>query len=245
MAFLRIGLLLSALLLAGACDRLAGTEVGNPEITVSARFALQDSDATASIPSMNLKVVGMDWSVGADSGGCWNEPNGHMVDFAAYAQSPLPVVKVRDGEWSQAEMMLQSPTGDALPAAIPSFATWSNPRHAKIVKLMGADTLRFLFEMPADMRIRLMFDKATIAAWRKDTAITVEVRFDVGRWASGLGADRAFTFRTDGKRVRYVLLSPRENALAYEAMKALLPKAFMADSANYAVKNGAPLPRLY
>jgi hypothetical protein len=218
---------LTAILGAG-CDQ--GTEVGNPEITMAARFSLDDTDATASIPEMNLKVMGMGWSTGADSGACWNEPNGHMVDFAEDS-SPLPIVTVRNGDWDEAEMMLQAPPGDSAFPDTSSFADWSNPRYAKLIKVMGSDTLRFLFEMPADLRIKLMFGKSTIQSWRRDRAIMVHVRFDVGRWAAGLGSDPGFRFRQDGEQARYVVLSPFENAAAYGTMKAGLPMAFMADSA--------------
>ncbi len=226
-------LLLAALLCGAGCDRLAGTEVGNPEITVSARFALRDSDATVSIPQMNLKVMGMYWTQVADSSGsCWTQPDGHLVDFAADAQVPLPIVTVRNGDWSQAEMLLQSPAGDSTMPDSSDFATWSNPRYTKIVKVMGSDTLRFLFEMSKSMHLKLMFEKPTIAAWRKDRKVTVQVIFDVGKWTAGLGSDPSFKFRADGKHARYVLLSPAENTAAYEALKAMLPKAFMADAAD-------------
>lgn len=217
-----------ASILAAGCNQ--GTEVGNPEITMAARFSLDDSDGTASIPEMNLKVMGMGWMNGTDYRICWNEPEGHMVDFAQDA-SPLPDVTVRDGDWEWAEMMLQSPAGNpGLPDSA-SFADWSNPRHAKLIKVMGADTLRFLFEMPAELGIKLMFGKAAVQSWRRDRAIMVHIRFDVGRWAAGLGSDPRFRFRLDGEKTRYVLLSPIENADTYGTMKAGLPKAFMADSA--------------
>lgn len=218
--------LLTALLAIG-CEQ--GTEVGNPEIKLAARFSLADSDATASIPEMHLKVMGMGWSAGGYSLGCWNEPNGHMVDFAADS-SPLPIITLRGGDWNEADMLLQAPPGDSAFPDTSAFADWSNPRYAKLIKVMGADTLRFLFEMPADLHIKLMFGKSTIQSWRGDRSMLVHVRFDVGLWAAGLGSKPAFRFRQDGKRARYVLLSPVENAQVYGAMKAGLPSAFMADS---------------
>ncbi|HKP95004.1 MAG TPA: hypothetical protein VJ385_04530 [Fibrobacteria bacterium] len=239
MARPRKWLLLSALLTVCACgDRLAGTEVGNPEFTVAARFGIVDTDASASIPEMNLKVMGLGWTVGKDSAACWNEPEGHMVDFAADAPAPLPAVTVRKADWSRAEMLLQAPSEDqappgnaTLPDSVP-FSDWSDPRYIKLVKITSADTVRALFRMPPDLRIRLGFGKAAIGAWRKDADITVTVMFDAGKWAAGLGAQAGFAFREDGKHARYVLLSPEENVPVYAAMKASLPGCFMADAAD-------------
>ena len=232
----RIGLLLAALLaallsaLAAGCDRLAGTEVGNPELTVTARFALRDSDATASVPEMKLKLMGMGWKHGSDSDSCWTNPEGKMVDFTRDDASQLAAVKVPGGTWSNAYMWFQAGIGDSIAPAIASYGSWSNPRYAKIITVMGGDTLRFLFEMPKDLRLKLLFGKSTIDSWHKGDSMTVDVYLDVGKWSAGLGSDPAFRLRTDGEHLRYVLLSPVENAAAYQTMRILLPHAFMADS---------------
>jgi hypothetical protein len=223
---------LAALLASGCDNELAGTEVGNPELTLSARFSIRDTDAAVSIPEMDLKVMGMGWNVGADSAACWNEAEGYMVDFAADAQDALPPVAVRDAEWTRAEVLLQSPAGNGSLPDGGGFDSWSNPRYVKLVKVMGNDTVRAAFELPADMRLRLGFSDKTIASWRKDRRMTALVRFDAGIWASGLQSAPALKFRNDGKRARYALLAPGENAAAWQALKALLPQAFMADAAE-------------
>ncbi|MDB5051770.1 MAG: hypothetical protein JWO30_4841 [Fibrobacteres bacterium] len=228
---IRTWLLLSALL-ACACNRLAGTEVGNPEITVAARFGVQDNGPAASVSAMSLKVMGMGWTLAHDSGACWNEPNGHTVDFVSNAQVPLPPVTVRNGDWSEAEMMLQADSGNSTLPDSADFSAWSNPRYIKLVKITGPDTVRTLFELPSGLRIRLGFGKATIDAWRQDHRMTVLVMFDVGKWAAGLGPDMVLTYRQDGRHAPYAILSPGENTAAYEALKALLPKSFMADAAD-------------
>ena len=219
-----------ASILSVGCDR--GTEVGNPEITIAARFSLDETDVSASIPEMHLTVMGMDWNKGAYSGACWNEPNGHTVDLAD-SSSQLPMVTVRNGDWDWAEMQLQSTPREPGFPDTSAFADWSNPRYAKLIKVTGTDTLRFLFEMPEDLRINLKFDKSTIQSWRKDQAITVQIHFDVGRWAAQLGSNTGYRFRQDGKRARYVLLSPIENAAVYGTMRTWLPLAFPANEPQY------------
>jgi hypothetical protein len=224
---------LTAALLASGCDNeLAGTEVGNPELTLTARFAIRDSDAAVSIPEMDLKVMGMGWNVGADSAACWNGPEGYMVDFAADAQDALPPVPVRDAEWTKAELLLQSPAGNGTLPNSGGFDSWSNPRYIKLVKVTAGDTVRAAFELPADMRIRLGFSGKTIDSWRNGRRLTALVRFDAGTWASGLGSAPSLAFRNDGKHGRYALLAPGENAAAWQALKAMLPQAFMADAAE-------------
>ncbi|MEO6094628.1 MAG: hypothetical protein ABIW76_02765 [Fibrobacteria bacterium] len=227
---LRISILLIALL-AGSCERLAGTEVGNPEITMNARFSIRDTDPTADVPEFNLKMMEMGWTAIDHSEVCWNTGNGHVVDFAANAM-PLDEIKVSNSEWKNAEITLHTaPGSSALPVST-GFAKWHNPRYAKIVKVMGADTVRALFQMPEKLKLRLIFGKATINTWRQQNGIIVEVKFDVGTWSAGLGSKPDFKFRTDGNRARYVVLSPNENAAVYKTMKELLPKAFVADSTN-------------
>ncbi len=224
--------LFASLALLTACDRLAGTEVGNPEVTVAARFAIHDTDSTATVPEMNLKVMGMGWTTAGQYGACWNEPDGRMVDFVADAQAPLPEVTVKDGEWSQAEMTLQAASVALTLPDSAGFAEWSNPRYIKLVKTMGKDTVRALFRLSGGTQIKLGFTQATVKKWRSDKRITVSVLFDAGKWAVGLGSDPSFTYRLDGKHARYVVLAPDENAAAYEALKALLPQSFLADAAD-------------
>ncbi len=223
-----------ATLALSACNRLAGTEVGNPEVTVAARFAVLDTSAAADIPSMNLKVMGMGYTMssgGGDSGVCWNAPNGHMVDFAADAANPLPPVTIHEGEWSKAELLLQSATtAESLPDSVP-FQAWSNPRYAKLMRINGPDTLRALFDMPQGMRLRLMFGKDRVTRWRSGDTVMVKVMFDAGKWTNGLDPRGSFQSRKDGNHVSYVLFSATENSAVWASLKDRFPTAFSADTA--------------
>jgi hypothetical protein len=223
--------LLLAALLTGACERLAGTEVGNPEVSVHARFAVMDSGSGSAVPEMHLKVMGLRFSMDGDTGEVWGEPDGHMVDIADTArQGLLPAVSVKDADWSRAELILQSPAADPALPDTASFGDWSHPRHAKLIKIAGADTLRFLFEMPAGMKFKLGFDQATVDSWRGDKSITLDVKFDGPKWADCVPDGTEFHYRMDGNQERYILLSPGENPEAYQAFADMLPKCFMADT---------------
>jgi hypothetical protein len=226
------GGILAALAIAG-CNRVAGTEVGNPEIAVSARFVLVDTSANVEVPEMSLKVMGMAYGMAGDSGACWTEPDGHMVDFASPAtQSALPMAKAKDAEWTDAEVLLQSPAAAAILPDTAAFLTWYNPRYAKLLLIEGPDTLRALFDMPQGMHLTLGYGKDKVSKWRAGDTMHVKVMFDVGKWAAGIGPKGGWTLRQDGKHVRYALFSEGENAAAWTALKARLPESFLADSAS-------------
>lgn len=221
----------AALALAG-CDRVAGTEVGNPEITIAARFVLVDSSAGVEVPEMNLKVMGMAYGMGADSGACWTDPDGHMVDLAApKAGSPLPMVKAKDAEWTDAELLLESPAAaENLPDTV-AFPDWRNYRYAKLLLIEGTDTLPAAFDMPQGMKLTLGYGKDRVAKWREGDTMMVKVMFDVAKWTAGLGP-KGHTLRKDGKGARYALFSGNENSEAWDELVARLPKSFMADTAS-------------
>jgi hypothetical protein len=227
-----MALAMAAGLLLGACERLAGTEVGNPEITVAARFAIRDSNPASAIPEMALKVMGMGWQAPDHSGDIWAEPEGHMVDFASAPGGALPEVIMRDGEFTGAELALQAADGEPTLPDSAGFSEWSDPRYIKVVKVMGQDTVRALFRLEAGMRITLGFSPATIRKWREGGRMMVSVLFDADKWVAGMGTDPAFSYREDGKHARYAVLAPGENAGIYAALKALLPASFMADTAD-------------
>lgn len=223
-AFLTAGLALAG------CNRVAGTEVGNPEIAVAARFALVDTFPGADVPEMNLKVMGMAYGMAGDTGACWNEPGGHMVDFASPGPaSDLPMEKAKDMEWTDAELTLQAPAAAAILPDTAAFMDWENPRYAKLKLIDGADTLHALFDMPQGMKLKLMYGKGRVSDWRQGDTMRVDVRFDVGRWMAGL-AHEGWTLRKDGKGVPYALFAEGENPAAWSLLKAGLPGAFMADS---------------
>lgn len=233
----RFWLSVSALLVGGfwgGCspERVAGTEVGNPELSISARFAVQGTGDSMTVSEMNLKCMGMAFRNAADSSGMlWETPLGYMVDMADTLDSTiLKTLKLRTGAWERAEMMLKSPTGDSSLPDTGSFQDYSNPRYLKMTKKIGAGNFRFLFEMPQGMDMKLMYDKAHIGTWiRKDT-LAIRILFDAGKWAAGLTLEPAAKVRRDGHGADYMLLSPDENAKTYDRLKTMLPNGFMADS---------------
>lgn len=228
-------LILGVGLLSGCLsDRLSGTEVGNPEIAVTARIGFIGEDSLAAISSMEMMVKKMEYRMPDQSQGMiWNYPAGMEVDLAAPATAAnLPMVKVASADWSSAEMMLSASSGDStLPDAIP-FAEFSNPRYVKLVKRMNGDSVRFLFELPGGMNLGLRFDAARLSRWRTADTVSIEVYFDCAKWLAAI-ADRPFRTRLDGEGRPYVLIGAGENEELHAIMKSLFPASFIADGAEF------------
>lgn len=237
----RLAVMLAAALAMAGC---AGTETGNPEITVSASIGVFDYTATKTL-TMNFRVMGMDYSidppVGApDSGKCWTRPGGILVDFAAQDTFALPDTSIQDlGSWPHAEIILRTPDG---PAGIPDTAdiiAWSNPRYARFMQnLPGGGRRLVLFEMPQGIEFLLRFDSESTESWRFMERIWVPFNFNTSHWTDSLASIRGLRTHMDGKGERYMLLSPTENTAAWNSLFARMPECFYADSVITRAKTG-------
>lgn len=213
-------------------NRLAGTEVGNPEITVSARFTIQGTGDSVTVMGMNIKCMGMTYHTATHSDSTiWDAPSGTMVDMAdSTASGSMKAVTIRTGTWNKAELVLKNALGDAsLPDSV-GFNALVNPRYAKLVKHFEGEDHHFLFEMPREMGLKLMFEKSRIASWLYKDSLSIVIPFDAGKWVSALDQNTLLEIRKDGLGAPYRVLSPTENAEAYNLLKSMLPKCFMADS---------------
>jgi hypothetical protein len=227
---------LGAILAFSGCadDRRAGTEVGNPEVKVSARFMVA-SYGGSQTSDLFFKVMGMGYSIdrqgrAPDSGKCWGRPGGTLANFAADdAQLPDTLIE-DDGIWPHAEIVLRTPDGPTGTPDSGDVYTWSNPRHAKFLATIGGQYRMILFEMPPAVEYRLLFDSASVEFWWVDKEIWVPFNFDSDSWTDTLGYFRTVKTRLDGKGNGYVLISPTENAGAWKALNATLPESFYADS---------------
>lgn len=227
-------LLFSGLISGCLFERLSGTEVGNPEITVSARFGFIGEDSLALISSMEMMVMKMEYRTPDDSlGSFWNYPDGMEVNLASPATAGnLPMVKVSKSDWSSAELMLSANHGDsALPDSIP-YSVYSNPRFIKLIKKMNGDTVRFLFELPDGMHMKLLFDADRLHRWRTGNRISIEIIFDCARWTSAISA-QSYRVRKDGEGKPYVLVTPGENPQLHTVLKSLFLECFLADGAEF------------
>lgn len=227
-------LLTSALAISGCEDRRAGTEVGNPEITVTASFFVFDYMETETL-ALNFRVMGMSYSIAApggvpDSGKCWVRTGGTLVDFAAHDSILLPDTSIPDvGPWPHAEIILRTPDGQAGIPDTADIATWSNPRYVKFNTTLQDKERLVLFEMPLGVEYRLQFEEF-IDDWWFEEKIWVPFNFNMSYWADGLVPVRGLRTRLDGKGAPYLLLSPNENAAAWNALNARMPECFYADT---------------
>lgn len=228
--------LAAALALAACDDRRAGTEVGNPEVTVkvTAMVSVFDIPGDVEFASLGFRVMGMGYGLAgnapADTGTCWKHPAGILVDLANSYPSPLADTMVEDRPWTWAHIVLRSPEGPATLPDSADYRVWRNPRYAKFSVISGRDTLRALFQMPAGMELRLAYSQESVQSWLWGSEIWVPLIFDGATWAGDLKPTDPWKTRLDGKRLRYVLLSPDENAATWNLLKSRLASAFTADT---------------
>ncbi len=217
-------------------EQLAGTEVGNPELTVSARFRVTGNNDSMAISELSVNCMGMEYYTMSNAKTMlWTTPNGHLVDVASPNDSiDLPPMKTSMDTWTQVDVMLKFPLGDSsLPDKI-SYHAFNNPRYAKLRKKMGPDSVPFLFELPGNPGLKLIFAKARIDAWHRKDSINMEIEFDAAKWIEQIPLDLPNQARRDGLGAKYIVLGPSENAVAYNRLKAMLPLCFRADSTeNY------------
>jgi hypothetical protein len=223
-----------ALALTGCDDRRAGTEVGNPEVRVTAQVMLFDEPGSVEVANLGFNVMslgyGMAGYVGTDSGTCWKRPAGTLVDLADTHGTPLMDTLVENRPWTWAHLVLRSPEGPATLPDSADFRTWRNPRYAKFYAIRQRDTLRVLFQMPTGLELRLAYSQKSVSGWVWGNEIWVPFVFYASAWAGDIEPASPWKTRLDGKRARYVLLSPTENASTWATLKARLPGAFSADS---------------
>ncbi len=213
-------------------NRIAGTEVGNPELTVSARFIIIGNNDSLTLTDMQFKCMGMAYHSNSTADSMlWNMPAGNMVNLAESSLSEnLKPITIKSDSWNKAEMFLNTPLGNSSLPDTTDFKNWTNPRYAKIIKLHQSEEQHYLFEMPQGMRIKLMFDKPTISSWIKKDTMAITIPFDAVKWFSVLMQEPALQSRKDGLGMDYHILSSTENTKTYNQLKSMLPQCFKSDS---------------
>ena len=225
-------LILSLLLLGCGPEKLAGTEVGNPELTITARFKIENTGDTMRVSNMNLTCMGMGYQNMQDSSGMlWGNPTGTTVDMAdSNTSQNIRPLKLKTSQWMKADMTLKSMLGDlTLPDTV-AFENFVNPKYFKLIKKINGKNFRFLYLLPSNFNIKLMYDKNHIASWLHGDSLTIEILFDAGKWAASLAMNPSEKIRYDAKQQPYQILSPSENATTYQTLNPMLPRCFLADS---------------
>jgi hypothetical protein len=231
----------AALALAACGDgRRAGTEVGNPEltVTVTAQVGVLDAYDSVVFSALHVRMMGMEYVLSgngrADTGRCWKRPGGILLNLAAPDSMFLADTAVEDGSWLRTEVVLRAPEDSALLPGSADIRTWDNPRYIKFqyISPSRSDTVPALFEWPRGTEIRLLYGPETIEAWRVETTLWIPFLFWGYAWADALDgtAPATWTQRRDGRGAPYLVFSPGENAATWKALKDRLPECFLADS---------------
>jgi hypothetical protein len=231
----------AALALAGCDDQRAGTEVGNPEVTMTvvARFNVFDTSMKVEVWNLEVNVMGMKYATSesvagsgtrVDSGRCWFRPGGTLANLVEWQSAPLKDTVVRAATWTRVEIILRTPEGPSRLPDSADFDSWTDPRHARFYLVGNTDTLRALYEMPPAKEIHLLFSSKTIRRWFWNPQMWVPFSFNAGTWAGVLNPNGPWTMRKDGMNRPYVLFSPAENAAAWSDLEARFPFSFLADT---------------
>jgi hypothetical protein len=223
-----------ALAFAACDDRRAGTEVGNPEVTVTAMVSVIGDPEAIEVASLGFQVMGMGYGLTgyalSDSGTCWKRPGGILVDLADTHASPLADTSMENRPWTWAHLVLRSPEGPATLPDSADFRTWRNPRYAKFTVFGPRGTLRVLFQMPAAKEFHFAYTQGSVQGWVWGSEIWVPFLFNSVAWAGDLDPAGPWKTRLDGKHARYVLLSPTENGQAWAKLNSRLATSFSADT---------------
>jgi|GEM_PF-2902526 len=213
-------------------DRQAGTEVGNPEITVLARVKLLDGDDSLHMDDFNLKVMEAHYAtVDGDTGMIWRFDTGMMVDMAeSRSAQNLPMQKLEDRPWSRCDLTLALPDGpdtlaDSLNySEVGDHVNWVRWREDKADKVD-----RFSLYLPKDYRFHLTFGQETMKPWHQGDTLFVTIGFNIRAFSQALSPD-ARTLRTGRDGIEYCVLSPTENQTAYQVLVNSMPACFKADA---------------
>jgi hypothetical protein len=212
-------------------DRRAGTEVGNPEVTVAARFRLLQPGDSAQMDGLSIKVMEVQFKTNSgDSGLFWNQDSGTMVNMAQPASaSGLPRVRLSTEPWKTCNLTLALPAGsDSLPTtALYQDENRHNWARWRIRNKTGFS--HYLFYLPPELKLRLSYEQETMQAWHSQDTLFVTVTFDVTAFSNALPAGN-WLMRKGVDGMDYYVVSPSENAEAYVKMLADFPQCFRADS---------------
>jgi hypothetical protein len=217
----------------GACldERTAGTEVGNPEITVVARIEMVNSNDTMRMDDFNLKMVSADFiTLSGDSGKLWNTDTGTMFDMADNGViSSLPSMKISSEPWKRCELNLALPTGDSAVTDSSDTSLASGHNWARW-HVNGKDRNKYyLFYLPNNYRLRLVFGPWSMRPWHSGDTVFVTMTFNTSDFTDALPTGE-WIKHLENDTGDYYVLSPHENEPAHAALLAAFPKCFSADS---------------
>lgn len=239
---------LHGLLLTAACLAGCFTEVGNAEDDrlVEARFRVDyaqpatarpksGASQTASIRVFYLSVREAEFHLLDSAKGeraeyhLWKEDSAaYPVDFTGRDPSAvLPAQKVAGIDPLDMRLECALPAPKALRADTLDFARFADPGFIKGVAFDGRDSTAFLFALPAGHELRLVYPKATIAAWYRDGRYACEYVFYANRWIAAADLSTAQAAK-DATGRKVVLLDADHNADLHSALTTAFASAFNA-----------------
>jgi len=206
-------------------NRQAGTEVGNPEI-VSARVALIPASGW-DMRSFPVKVNRILYhGIQKDSGVLWNRSGGTFVDAADSTANRLQPQRIVSSLWESASVELAFPSVSVFPA---DTSDWNVFKDSGLAAFSYASE-KLLFAMPDTLRVRLVFDTASIRVSAAGDSISITAWFDCRTWIAAMGQDSLAYRPGGGTAGPFAVLSASENIPVYGRLLDSIPAAFKTDS---------------
>jgi len=214
-------------------DRQAGTEVGNPEVTVVARFGLTQDTTDVQFESLKMKVMGVDY-VTSDNvkGSIWVRDTGYLIDWVSgtgHISQSLPTLRMADDAWQKADIRLWSPGGTSKLDSNTRFADAKEPQWMKWTSQEGDSTVRCLFYLAANSRLRMSYSEKTMKSWHDGDTVKVTTLFNVSKWMQNCSFT-GLTRRKGTDSVWFYVISPDENSDTYNSLVNIFADCFQADS---------------
>jgi hypothetical protein len=214
-------------------------EVGNPgeKSQISAQFQIDYGTGALAKSGVNTTISGvyvttlqvgfleMDYLTSGDSSehSLWNNDSstGVTVDFARSAgPDSLPTVSIPVQTFTKVIAEFTTPASPS------TFGP--NPKYLKgYVKT--ADSIPFLFPIPALDQFNLIYGSTILNSWRRSGSYDIEILFSVPRWLDSVDLSQAqSTLDSSGQPI--LLLDSLHNAPVYLKLKSNFLKAFNSDS---------------
>ncbi len=208
-------------------ERTAGTEVGNPEIVV-ASVVTMPAQSGWEMQSFNVKMMGVHYTtLSGDTGMLFRDQAGHMIDAARDSNGGM-VQKMATPTIRTVRMDLAFPkAGKMLPDSMP-WSQFHEPGWAVFgyYNQQGVEK-KLIFAMPDSLSLTIDFSAETLRSNRAGDTLHVKVWFDCKAWMASLDTSIVYQIR-QGMDGAYSLLSPSENALAYQKMRLSFDSCFLS-----------------
>jgi hypothetical protein len=249
---------LGALALAAIAVSGCFTEIGNPgkELTVSARFRIDYTQARQSVPKasaevrsaidslrilqFSLNVVEVNYTaLDSTQGRIWKLPDslGKPVDFTGTDPGAvLPPVAVPPASYSILKLENRIPAHTPVDPDTLDFGRFSGREYIKGIAYYPGKQIRFLCQFTDDYKINLVYSRDTLERWRDGDTYAFDFVFYANRWLSA--TDLTAIAPVSGADGSLLLIDQEHNPDLFATLRSSFFKSF--NSSKVWKENPAP-----